>query len=481
MKESFWGLFVVILGVIGISIINVFQTISTSGSHDYFLLKEVTEASMMDAVDLGHYRRYGEIKMIKEKFMENFLRRFAESFSRADNRSITFCDINEMPPKVTIILDNEFETRIYNFDEVELNINNVISGILESKYPFNADEINFEPPSLPGEFTAPQVAVNFINGQAVNLKWGEPQSWGIPATNRYYNLQYKCGNEEWVTVPGTVTSNSATLKASCGEATLQYRVRAESTGGFSNWRYSEIINRKLTAADLPPITLNSTGKVQTHVISETGKYKLEVWGAQGEGSYGGKGGYSSGTIILNKDVVLYIYVGNRQGYNGGGVGGYNGGGATDIRKNGTNLNNRIIVAGGGGGMSNGPYAGGIGGGANGGNGSGNYGGPGGGATQSRGGIAYITKTASNPGTTLGEKGALGQGGAGAMRGGSLNAGGGGGGYYGGAGGSTDYEGYRDNDDFGGGGGSGYIGGVTNGVTNAGINAGNGKVKITFIE
>lgn len=74
---------------------------------------------------------------------------------------------------------------------------------------------------------------------------------------------------------------------------------------------------------------------------------------------GGKGAYAKGTINLTANTdKLYIYVGGKNGYNGGGtgyspngVGPTNGGGATDIRVNGTGLNNRVIVAGGGGGPS----------------------------------------------------------------------------------------------------------------------------------
>ena len=81
-----------------------------------------------------------------------------------------------------------------------------------------------------------------------------------------------------------------------------------------------------------------TGDVQTFTVPYTGTYKIELWGAQGNGtsSYpGGKGGYTSGNISLSKNEKLYIYVGSQAGYNGGGsqLGslGYSGGGATDVR------------------------------------------------------------------------------------------------------------------------------------------------------
>ena len=118
-----------------------------------------------------------------------------------------------------------------------------------------------------------------------------------------------------------------------------------------------------------------TGSVQT-VTLKAGTHKLEVWGAQG-GSYntsyyGGKGGYSYGTLTLTENITAYINIGGQGGSvsssttggtggnNGGGTGGNGsssskgiagsgGGGATDIRLNQDNLYARVIVAGGGGG------------------------------------------------------------------------------------------------------------------------------------
>lgn len=123
-----------------------------------------------------------------------------------------------------------------------------------------------------------------------------------------------------------------------------------------------------------------TGNVQSFTAPTDGKYKLEVWGAEG-GYYnsayrGGKGGYSTGMLNnLEKDTYLYIHVGGYVGqitttgysiggYNGGGKGYRNyysssttyaspGGGATDIRLSNEDWNDedglysRIIVAGGG--------------------------------------------------------------------------------------------------------------------------------------
>lgn len=232
-----------------------------------------------------------------------------------------------------------------------------------------------------------------------------------------------------------------------------------------------------------------TEGVQTYTAPVMGVYKLEVWGAQGvsiNGYSGGKGGYSVGNITLNKDSILYVVVGNDNGYNGGGViskssqgksTGQNGGGATHIAttnrgelKNYVNNKNEvIIVAGGGGGAlygfdtCHGP--GGSGGGLTGGMGTegdyagGNYLGTGG--TQDKPGDSIGSPYEDSPKAGFGY-------GAG---GGYLYAGGGGG-WYGG--GNTYYYG-------GGAGGSGYIGGVTSGTTQNGVQSGNGYARITLME
>lgn len=106
------------------------------------------------------------------------------------------------------------------------------------------------------------------------------------------------------------------------------------------------------ANSLPEYNFNFTGNQQEWTVPLSGKYKIESWGAQGD-SNGGKGGYVSGEIELNKGDTLTIQVGGQNGYNGGGSGSASGGGASDVRLNGTDINKRILSAAGGGGGSDG--------------------------------------------------------------------------------------------------------------------------------
>ena len=206
-----------------------------------------------------------------------------------------------------------------------------------------------------------------------------------------------------------------------------------------------------------------TGSVQ-EVTLPAGKWKLEVWGAQGGASgtiLGGLGGYSKGTINLTSQTNIYVYVGGagntatgtsviEGGFNGGGSGytgssnsSYmgSGGGATDIRINDDSLYTRVIVAGGGGasGGWGGSYqtTGGAGGGLTGGDCISVSG-----SSQSLGLGASIIAAGANFGGTAGGFGF------GAYTSSGSSSGGGGSGWYGGGAGRSNGS--------GGGGGSGWV-------------------------
>ena len=199
-----------------------------------------------------------------------------------------------------------------------------------------------------------------------------------------------------------------------------------------------LVRRKVVVISKIDFEYDYTGSVQTFTAPLSGRYKLEVWGAQG-GSSGGVGGYSVGTYTLTANQKIYINIGGAGGNGVNGAGGYNGGGrgyaSTAVCAGGggathiatisgllstlsSNKDKILIVAGGGGGYCESGGTGGVGGGIKGGG--------------------------SNPGTqTGGASFGLGAG----VSSGCCMRGGGGGGFYGG--------GHADNDK--GYGGSGYIG------------------------
>ena len=132
MKWSFTTVGLIVLGLIGIAIILLFQNLTTNNENDYYLLKEVTEASMFDAIDYKTYRETGELKIKEKVFVESFTRRFAEStLFIGSSYTIKMFDIMESPPKVTVMIDTGIGTvTIYN-DTSDYSVVNSLSAILE--------------------------------------------------------------------------------------------------------------------------------------------------------------------------------------------------------------------------------------------------------------------------------------------------------------------------------------------------------------
>lgn len=236
-----------------------------------------------------------------------------------------------------------------------------------------------------------------------------------------------------------------------------------------------------------------TGSYVTFTIPQDGIYEFEVWGASGGDAKvdnlvaeGGLGGHSKGYKKMKRGDILYVYNGGTTRTNGGGYGndytsgkqyGANGGGCSHVatrsgiigstNSNGISYTYKdtvLIVAGGGGGggIDNGKaHKGGDGGGERGGDGSG-------GALGGR-----QISTGSSPSTNFGSAPSYSYN--------NVAEAGGGGGWFAGNYGLRGESGA---------GGSGYVDGVApfthNGKyypaeTEAGINKGNGKAFIRYVE
>ena len=102
MNKAMLTVGLIMLAIVTFFLINVVQNYSTGGDLDYYLLKETTESAMVDAVDEGYYQDSGLIRVDKERFVESFVRRFANTIDQNKNYKINFYDINETPPKVSV-------------------------------------------------------------------------------------------------------------------------------------------------------------------------------------------------------------------------------------------------------------------------------------------------------------------------------------------------------------------------------------------
>lgn len=136
MKESFWAVAIVMIGVISILFVNFFQNLTNTDEHNYNLLKETTEAAMYDAFDEASYRADGVIRIDREKFVENFIRRFAASANLSRTYQIDIYDVNETPPKVSVKVSSKEGTNITGGKDgiITFDISNRLDAILEVPY-----------------------------------------------------------------------------------------------------------------------------------------------------------------------------------------------------------------------------------------------------------------------------------------------------------------------------------------------------------
>lgn len=161
MNESLWMYFFMLIGILGIVIINIFGQVIVSNEQNYYLLKEVTEAAMYDSVDYYAYRDGvgwdgvtketspesmhcesnvpGTIRIIREKFVESFLRRFAQNADLNRHYRVVIHDLDECPPKVSIslIASERFSLlQIFNvYYDTDEDVINTITGIIENIPP----------------------------------------------------------------------------------------------------------------------------------------------------------------------------------------------------------------------------------------------------------------------------------------------------------------------------------------------------------
>ena len=131
MKESFWGYWLVILGIFVVVIMLLIQNITSNSTQDYYSIKEISEAAMVDAVDLGYYRDYGELKINKEKYIESFLRRFAEIAGSTSNYDIVFTAIYETPPKASVEITSSTASYVSASDSTQVDLTTRVDAILE--------------------------------------------------------------------------------------------------------------------------------------------------------------------------------------------------------------------------------------------------------------------------------------------------------------------------------------------------------------
>ena len=150
MKYAFWGFGLIMAGLFGLVFIVMFESITVNNENEYYTLKEAMEASMLESVDFGCFRNSniddkgvkacnGSVKIVEQKFVENFTRRFAASVGGdVSGYQLEFLDIIESPPKATVIVTGDTQ-KYFVFEENDadsqqsFSIVNNLTGIIEAK------------------------------------------------------------------------------------------------------------------------------------------------------------------------------------------------------------------------------------------------------------------------------------------------------------------------------------------------------------
>ena len=135
MNKGMLSVGIILLSVIALLLLNVLSNYSTGGELDYYLVKESVDAAMVDAIDASYLRTCGLYRMVKEKFVESFLYRFADSVDTSRSYEIELYDINEVPPKVSVRV-NSLTALTFNAqgEQLAANITTSYDAILETTY-----------------------------------------------------------------------------------------------------------------------------------------------------------------------------------------------------------------------------------------------------------------------------------------------------------------------------------------------------------
>ena len=204
MKWSFASVGLIMLGLFGIVIIMLFNDITVSNEQDYYTLKYATEASMLEAVDVAYYRLTGEIKISKEKFVENFTRRFTETSTFGQgNYGINFYQILEYPAKVSLeIYDKTSGYNIYTYnssvDTTQADIVNRLSAILDGE-TVDSDKNGYEIIGSSEYFGRREAESTECE---VRISIGINENTGEEA----FRCIYANGNSEYQSISGSVIS-----------------------------------------------------------------------------------------------------------------------------------------------------------------------------------------------------------------------------------------------------------------------------------
>lgn len=175
------------------------------------------------------------------------------------------------------------------YNGVEFRVRAEKSNGEVSSYRTGSLSTLYHNPSTPGTFTVPTSGVTA--GSSLIVRWGATSYWGNPSGNSNYRLEVSINGGSWTHVAdtGTTVSRSYTISTTASHNTIRFRVRAESTGGNSDYRYSNTVNIVPGAISsisyASSVNLGSNISVSWGASSGASSYQLERRYQKTDGTY----------------------------------------------------------------------------------------------------------------------------------------------------------------------------------------------------
>ena len=102
MQSSYWGYWLVVLGVAIIGLSVTVNGLTTTTTENTYGIKEINDISLMESVDWAYFRDYNELKIDKEKYQEIVVRAISEIMTGNDTYTINIYGLYEAPPKASV-------------------------------------------------------------------------------------------------------------------------------------------------------------------------------------------------------------------------------------------------------------------------------------------------------------------------------------------------------------------------------------------
>lgn len=147
MNKAMVTIGIILMFILGVLAINLITSQQTGQELDYYLLKDTTEAAMQDSIMTAEF--YGDTglhRMDKERFVESFIRRFADSVDATRKYDIYFVDLNETPPKASVRIVSK--SNYLNKNEAT-TIDTSVDMIIETTYQNDQYTTNLLDPNNP--------------------------------------------------------------------------------------------------------------------------------------------------------------------------------------------------------------------------------------------------------------------------------------------------------------------------------------------